>query len=129
MPLTFDLNLFARDPVALMSFYRDLLSLPECEAARSPIYRALRLGEAELGFNAHDAYALLNLPDRIPTDTATRAFATFVVATEAEVNATAARIEPLGGRILKPPCRTYYGAWQLVAEDPEGNVFRVNHRG
>jgi hypothetical protein len=22
-----------------------------------------------------------------------------------------------------------YGAWQIVAEDPEGNVFRLKHRG
>jgi hypothetical protein len=31
--------------------------------------------------------------------------------------------------VIKGPYRTYYGAWQVVAEDPEGNVFRLNHRG
>jgi len=127
--LAVDINLFCADPVALMFFYRDLLGLPENEAARSPIYRALRLGQAELGFNRTDAYALLGLADRVPGDAGIRAFATFVVAEEAEVEALAARTESLGGRVTKPPYRTYYGAWQVVAEDPEGNVFRLNHRG
>lgn len=124
-----DVNLFCRDPVALMGFYRDLLGLPEREEARSPIYRALRLGEAELGFNRHDAYALLGLADRVPGDAGIRAFATFVLDSEAAVDAGAARVAQLGGRLVKAPFRTYYGAWQAVAEDPEGNVFRLNHRG
>jgi predicted enzyme related to lactoylglutathione lyase len=124
-----DVNLFCADPVALMGFYRDLLGLPEHEAARSPIYRALRLGEAELGFNKTDAYALLELADRVPGDRGIRAYPTFVVVEEANIGTLAARIGDLGGRVVKGPYRTYYGAWQVVAEDPEGNVFRLNHRG
>lgn len=129
MILAADVNLFCRDPVALMGFYHALLGLPENEAARSPIYRALRLGGAELGFNRTDAYELLGLADRVPTDAGVRAYATFVVAEETEVNALAARVPSLGGRVIKGPYRTYYNAWQVVAEDPEGNVFRLNHRG
>jgi predicted enzyme related to lactoylglutathione lyase len=34
----------------------------------------------------------------------------------------------LGGAILKSPYDTYYSARQAVLADPEGNVFRVNHR-
>ena len=128
-PLAFDVNLFCADPVALSGFYQALLGLPENVAARSPIYRALRLGEAELGFNKRDAYALLGLADREPGDRGLRAFATFVLGSAAEVEALAARVPDLGGRIVKPPYRTYYGAWQVVAEDPEGNAFRLNHRG
>jgi predicted enzyme related to lactoylglutathione lyase len=127
--LALDVNLFCADPVGLMDFYRQLLGLPENEAARSPIYRALRLGEAELGFNKTDAYALLDLADRVPGDAGIRAFPTFVVAAESDIEALAARIAPLGGRVIKGPYRTYYGAWQVVAEDPEANVFRLNHRG
>jgi predicted enzyme related to lactoylglutathione lyase len=127
--LAVDLNLFCADPVALMGFYRDLLGLPEREEARSPIYRALRLGAVELGFNKQDAYALLDLADRVPGDGGVRGFATFVVDEEAAVVALAARIGELGGRVIKPAYRTYYGAWQVVAEDPERNVFRLNHRG
>ncbi len=126
-----DVNLFCRDPEALMGFYQALLGLPEQVAARSPIYRALRLGEAELGFNRTDAYALLNLADRAPRDgeAPVRAYATFVVESEAAVDGLAARIPALGGVVLKPPYRTYYGAWQVVATDPEGHAFRLNHRG
>lgn len=124
-----DINLFCADPVALSGFYAALLDLPEKPESRSPIYRCLRLGETELGFNKTDAYALLNLADRVPGDAGVRAYATFVVAAEADVARLAARVEALGGLILKPAYRTYYGAWQVVAEDPERNVFRLNHRG
>ncbi len=127
--LAVDINLFCRDPVGLMGFYAGLLGLPERVEARSDIYRALRFGEAELGFNKVDAYALLGLGDRVPSDAAIRAYATFVVAEEAEVERLAGRVAALGGRVIKGPYRTYYGAWQVVAEDPEGNVFRLNHRG
>lgn len=128
-PSAVDVNLFCADPERLMAFYRDLLSLPENEAARSPIYRALRLGTSELGFNKTDAYALLNLADRVPGDRGVRVYATFALPEAADVDALAARAVELGGTIVKPPYRTYYGAWQAVAEDPEGNVFRLNHRG
>lgn len=127
--LACDINLFCRDPERLMGFYAALLGLPENAAARSPIYRALRFGAVELGFNKTDAYALLGIADREPASPATTAYATFVVGTEAEVERLAARVAELGGRVIKPPYRTYYGAWQVVAEDPEGHVFRLNHRG
>jgi predicted enzyme related to lactoylglutathione lyase len=129
IPVGVDVNLFCADPVALMEFYRAILGLPENEAARSPIYRALRLGEAELGFNKTDAYALLDLADRVPGDNGIRAYATFVFSRSDEIEIAAARIGEFGGRVIKGPYRTYYGAWQIVAEDPEGNVFRLNHRG
>jgi predicted enzyme related to lactoylglutathione lyase len=128
-PLALDVNLFCEDPERLMGFYAALLGLPENVAARSPIYRALRLGEAELGFNARPAYALLGLAGRERDGAAVGAYATFVLAAEAEVEALAGRVAELGGRVIQGPYRTYYGAWQVVAEDPEGNVFRLNHRG
>ncbi len=124
----FDVNFFCRDPEALMGFYRDLLGLSELVAARSPIYRALRFGEVELGFNKTEAYALLGLADRVPGDAGVTAYPTFLVTEEAEVGRLAERVAALGGRVIKGPYRTYYGAWQVVAEDPEGHVFRLNHR-
>ncbi|MCS6933270.1 MAG: VOC family protein [Acetobacteraceae bacterium] len=127
--LACDINLFCRDPERLMAFYAALLGLPENAAARSPIYRALRFGEVELGFNRTDAYALLGIAERQPAAPATTAYATFVLGTEAEVEALAARVVELGGSVIKPPYRSYYGAFQVVAVDPEGNVFRLNHRG
>jgi predicted enzyme related to lactoylglutathione lyase len=128
-PVAVDVNLFCQNPERLMGFYAALLGLPENEAARSPIYRALRLGEAELGFNRTEAYALLGLAGRERNGAAVTAYATFVLGSEAEVEALAARVQELGGRIIQGPYRTYYGAWQVVAEDIEQNVFRLNHRG
>lgn len=128
-PLAVDVNLFCEDPERLMGFYAALLGLAEHEAARSPIYRALRLGEAELGFNRREAYALLGLAGRERAGAAVTAYATFVLDAEPEVEACAGRVVELGGRIIQGPYRTYYGAWQVVAEDPEGHVFRLNHRG
>jgi predicted enzyme related to lactoylglutathione lyase len=129
LPVAFDINLFCQEPGRLMGFYAALLGLPENVAARSPIYRALRMGEAELGFNAAPAYALLGLAGRERDGAGVAAFATFVLGSEAEVEALAERVSALGGRVIQGPFRTYYGAWQVVAEDPEGNVFRLNHRG
>jgi predicted enzyme related to lactoylglutathione lyase len=127
--LACDINLFCRDPERLMGFYAALLGLPENEAARSPIYRALRFGAVELGFNRIEAYALLGIADRTPAAPATSAYATFQLDGEAEVDRLARRAEDLGGTLIKGPYRTYYGAWQAVAADPEGHVFRLNHRG
>lgn len=54
-------NLFARDIEALMRFYADLFGFAERAAFRSPIYRCLDAGGIELGFNAAEAYRLLDL--------------------------------------------------------------------
>jgi hypothetical protein len=98
-----DVNLFCQDPAALMGFYQALLGLPENAAARSPIYRALRLGEAELGFNKTDAYALLGLADRIPGDAGVTAYTTFVVADELRWSPSIGRFGDLDK--LGPGCR------------------------
>ena len=124
------LNLFARDVEALSGFYAALLGFAEVEAHRSPIYRCLDAGGLEFGFNAPDAYALLGLADRRPGSARppTTCYATFEAPSREAVDALAVRAAALGGRALKPPFLTYYNGWQTVLEDPEGNVFRVNHR-
>ena len=33
-----------------------------------------------------------------------------------------------GGRLVRAAYDTYYNARQAIMEDPEGNVFRINHR-
>ena len=50
-------NLLCRDIEAQMRFYQALLGLPEAEASRSPIYRALETADLQFGFNAQAAYA------------------------------------------------------------------------
>lgn len=124
-------NLFARDIEALSAFYAELLGFGEIESHRSPIYRCLDAGGTELGFNALKAYELLGLDGRQPAtgeQAPVTGYFTFEMASVADVEDTARRAVELGGSVMKPPYRTYYNAWQAVLCDPEGNVFRLNHR-
>lgn len=123
-------NLFARDIDALAAFYSRLLGFPEIVAHRSPIYRCLDAGGGmELGFNAVDAYRLLNLQDRQTAD-AVPVSVYFTVELDAAgaVDALADECAASGGRIVKAPYLTYYNARQAVLADPEENIFRLNHR-
>jgi predicted enzyme related to lactoylglutathione lyase len=124
-------NLLCTDVQAQMLFYEGVFGFQEITASRSPIYRVLDTGESELGFNAPDARALLNMPARapmLPDDTlhATTAFATFMVERPEAVAAAVRRTLANGGRTVKAPYRTYYQQWQAVLSDPEGHVFRVS---
>jgi predicted enzyme related to lactoylglutathione lyase len=122
-------NILARDIERLSKFYADLFGFPEIEGHRSPIYRCLDAGAVELGFNAPTAYELLGLKGREPgTSDAIRAYVTIEVVSREMVEAAPARVVALGGRVIKAPYVTYYNAWQAVLEDPEGNMFRINHR-
>ena len=122
-------NILADDVEALSSFYRQLLGFAEIESHRSPIYRCLDGGGIEFGFNASKAYELLGLEDRKPSGVAPiRAYVTFEVGSDAAVEAIASGAPQLGGHVVKAPYETYYNAWQCVLEDPERNVFRINHR-
>jgi predicted enzyme related to lactoylglutathione lyase len=116
-------NLLCQDIDRVCGFYAALLKLPELTASRSPIYRALDTGAAELGFNAPAARALLGLGDAAE---GTNCFATFLVDEAEAVNAAAVQVPALGGHVVKPPYATYYGQWQVVLADPEGHVFRVS---
>ena len=122
-------NIFARDIDALSQFYSRLLGFPEMVAHRSPIYRCLDAGGIELGFNGARAYQLLGLSDRQATGTdGVSVYLSFEVTGPEAVDHLAASVETLGGRVVKKPFDTYYNARQVVLEDPEGNIFRINHR-
>jgi uncharacterized glyoxalase superfamily protein PhnB len=118
-------NIFARDVVKLSGFYADVFGFEEIVASRSPIFRGLRTQKASIGFNAHDAYALLNLPEATDGE-GIKAFTTFDVDSAAEVD----RLTPIavakGATLRKAPFTTYYGWYQSVLLDPEGNAFRIN---
>lgn len=122
-------NLLCRDIEAQMRFYQALLGLPEAEASRSPIYRALETADLQFGFNAQAAYALLNLADRQPQDSTAApvvAYATLMLDTPEALDKAVAQVPALGGTVLKAPYATYYGQWQAVLCDPEGHVFRLS---
>lgn len=124
-------NLFARDIEALSGFYVALFGFSEIIGHRSPIYRCLDAGGIELGFNAGKAYELLELTRRRPSgegEAPVTAYFTYEAPSAAAVDALVARARELGAALVKAPYTTYYNAHQAVLADPEGNVFRINHR-
>jgi predicted enzyme related to lactoylglutathione lyase len=118
-------NLFARDLAGLTSFYADLFDLPEQMELRSPIYRAIAIGDVLIGFNGYEAYGLLHL--EAPAEPAgVKSLLTFEVADHASVARLTVLAAERGGQVVKPPYDTAYGSRQSVLRDPEGNVFRIN---
>src|ERR1700761_2617298 len=95
-------NVFARDVVALSSFYQHVFGFPEIEAIRSPIFRGLDTGKSSLGFNALDAYALLHLEDYAETRGVK-----FLLNIDVDSQADVDRLVPLataaGATLVKPP--------------------------
>jgi predicted lactoylglutathione lyase len=119
------INIFARDVVALSNFYTALFGFAELDGTRSPIFRALNVGKINMGFNAYDAHALLNLNQPV-TDTAIATFMSFAVDSEAEVDRLTDAAVEMGCTLMKAPSTTYYGWYQSVLLDPEHNAFRID---
>ena len=119
-------NIFARDIGALSGFYRAVFGFADIPAIRSPIFVGLSTGQSCLGFNAQDAYGLLNLADQADT-----AGAKFLINIDVGSAAEVDRLVPVavehGAKLVKPAYRTYYDWYQAVLLDPEQNVFRINH--
>ena len=123
------LNIVTPEPERLAGFYMTLFGFSEILAHRSPIYRCLDAGGLELGFNAEAAYDLLALADRKPSGPSpVRTFITVEVESADLVDHLCSQAKMLGGHVVKPPYLTYYNARQAVLTDPDGNVFRLNHR-
>lgn len=119
-------NIFARDIAALSGFYRTVFGFPEIPTIRSPIFVGLQTGQTCIGFNAVDAYGLLNLAEYAdPTGVK------FLLNIDVENSAEVDRLVPVavaaGAVVVKAPYRTYYDWYQAVLLDPERNVFRINH--
>jgi predicted enzyme related to lactoylglutathione lyase len=122
-------NLFCHDIARQMHFYQALLGLPEATSSRSPIYCALASPTFQFGFHAPTAYRLLSLADRAPSDDIggdVTAYATFMLDSCSAVDEATARVQSLGGRIVKGPYATYYREWQVVLTDPENHAFRLS---
>lgn len=119
-------NIFARDIERLSAFYQTVFGFSDIPAIRSPIFIGLNTGLSCLGFNAPQAYGLLNLADQ-----ATTTGAKFLLNIDVESSQKVDRLVPLavaaGATLIKPPYKTYYNWYQAVLSDPEQNVFRINH--
>lgn len=122
-------NLFCRDIDAQMAFYAAILGWREVHEAASPIYRAIAQDDTRIAFHGGEAYALLGLSGRETHFGKNReigSLLTFVIADHESVESIARQVVDLGGVIVKPPFATYYGHWQVVFQDPEGNIARIS---
>lgn len=119
------LNIIADDLIGLAGFYADVFGLEEIVASRSPIFRGLKTKKANIGFNAHEAYELLNL-HKSNDGAGSKSFMTFDVDSVEEVDRLTPVAVKKGATLLKAPFTTYYGWYQSVLLDPEGNAFRIN---
>ena len=119
-------NVFAHDIVALSGFYQRVFGFAELEAIRSPIFRGIDAGHACIGFNAHDAYGLLQL-DAYADTRGIKFLLNFDVDSQADVDRLVPLAQASGATLVKPPYVTYYNWYQAVLLDPEHNVFRINH--
>lgn len=119
-------NVFARDIVALSRFYQDVFGFPEIEAIRSPIFRGLDTGRSCIGFNAPDAYDLLELRE-FSDPRGVKFLLNIDVDSPAAVDDLVPVAVGKGATVVKEPYKTYYNWYQAVLLDPEQNVFRINH--
>lgn len=120
-------SMLAEDFAGLADFYQQLLDLDEVMELRSEHFRGLTIGGTILGFSAHTAYDMLNLVAPEKDSAGVNSFLTFEVDDDAQVDRLTAAAIAAGATCVKEPGRTYYGAWQSVLLDPEGNAFRLNH--
>lgn len=121
-------NIFSRDVDKQIDFYQALLGWEEIKEYSSPIYRVLTGAGIQLAFNGVKAYELMGLGSRAQIDSVDFPISTMftsVVQDPALVDQVAQAVSSLGGSIVKGPFPTYYGHWQVVFCDPEGNVARV----
>ncbi|MBN9602069.1 MAG: VOC family protein [Afipia felis] len=121
-------NFFCENVTRQKNFYAELVGWEEIKEASTSIYAVLTQNGVQIAFNGTAAYPLLNLGKRqlkSRNDFPIGTMLTFVVDDPAIVNSIARRLPELGGKIVKEPFPTYYGHWQLVFQDPEGNIARI----
>lgn len=127
MNITISLASFISDDfVALFDFYSSTFELEEVEELHSDIFRGAHVGDMTLGFSAAVVYEMLNIEDWSDPKGTTQ-YLTFEAASDDEVSALTERAVGKGAGLLHDPYETYYGAFQSVLADPDGNVFRINH--
>jgi uncharacterized glyoxalase superfamily protein PhnB len=119
-------SFISADFVALFEFYSTTFDLPEVVQLRSEIFRGADASGVTIGFSAPVVYEMLNIQEWAdPKGTAQ--YLTFECESDVHVTAATENAVANGARLLHDPYETYYGAYQSVLADPDGNVFRINH--
>jgi uncharacterized glyoxalase superfamily protein PhnB len=119
-------SFISADFVRLFEFYSSTFDLPEVTELHSEIFRGADVNGLTLGFSAPVVYEMLNIQEWAEPKGTTQ-YLTFELPSDEEVTAVTDRAVANGARLLHDPYETYYGAWQSVLADPDGNVFRINH--
>ncbi len=114
------------DFVGLFEFYSATFELPEVEELHSDIFRGADASGVTIGFSAPVVYEMLNIQEWAEPKGTTQ-YLTFECESDEAVTAATYRAIANGARLLHDPYETYYGAFQSVLADPDGNVFRINH--
>ena len=119
-------SFISADFVGLFEFYSTTFDLPEVTELHSEIFRGADVSGLTLGFSAPVVYEMLNIQEWAEPK-GTSQYLTFEMPSDEDVTAATARAIANGARLMHDPYETYYGAWQSVLADPDGNVFRINH--
>ena len=119
-------SFISADFVALFEFYSSTFALPEVTELRSDIFRGADASGVTIGFSAPVVYEMLNIQEWAEPK-GTSQYLTFECESDGAVSATTDTAIANGARLLHDPYETYYGAFQSVLADPDGNVFRINH--
>lgn len=114
------------DFVGLFEFYSSTFDLPEVVELRSEIFRGADASGVTIGFSATVVYEMLHIQEWANPQ-GTSQYLTFECESDDAVTAATNRAVANGARLLHDPYETYYGAYQSVLADPDGNVFRINH--
>ncbi|MHB1517243.1 MAG: VOC family protein [Acidimicrobiales bacterium] len=119
-------SLLTRDIAELSDFYHRCFGWPEVMSLRSDLFRGLDSGNVIVGFSDLAAAEVLGVGDLVAPE-GVRGFLTVEVDSDIDVEERTLSAEQAGATVRKAPYRTYYGAYQSVLLDPEGNAFRINH--
>lgn len=119
-------SFISADFVQLFEFYSATFDLPEVEELHSDIFRGADVSGTIIGFSDPVVYEMLNIQEWAEPKGTTQ-YLTFECDSDEAVIATTDRAVAGGARLLHEPYETYYGAFQSVLADPDGNVFRINH--
>lgn len=119
-------SFISADFVGLFEFYSTTFELSEVTELHSDIFRGADASGVTIGFSAPIVYEMLHIEEWADAKGTTQ-YLTFECESDAAVTAATERAIANGARLLHDPYETYYGAFQAVLADPDGNVFRINH--